>query len=120
MKPVLLTKRCEQELLFLEMENKNNFELIFHLGNGKPIQLDTSNKHFKGAFKRAKIKRDNRTQYSLRHSFSTDLRVEAPLDTVNRLIGHTKYRPEYDHRQGEALLIGAQGAIPFIEKIRGL
>ena len=45
-----------------------------------------------------------RTQYSLRHTYDTHTLGELDFDTVNRLMGHTSYRPEYDHRETDRML----------------
>lgn len=121
-KAALMTSRLEEEFNLLEKEKvKNNDEspLWFHI-QGIPTRSESANKHFKGACKRAGIERKGRTQYCLRHSLATDLHVVAEKDFVNRLMGHTKYRKEYDHRDGIALLKGLIGNYDKIEAIRDL
>ena len=73
-------------------------ELLFKSDRNNTIKPETSLKHFKASCNRAQIKLGDRTQYSLRHIFDTDLLKELPRDVVNDLMGHTSYRADYDHR----------------------
>lgn len=47
---------------------------------------------------------DIRTQYSLRHSFETEMLKKIDDRAVAILMGHMRYRKEYDHRTGADLL----------------
>ena len=75
MKPAVFTSRAEQLLLMLESKTKDTASetLIFQRANGKPLILETANKHFKASCVRAGVEPLGRTQYCLRHSFNTHL-----------------------------------------------
>jgi len=104
-KPAVLIIIAEKYLLKHRGDrHPPKFELVYYNTTNGVIIPETSNKHFKGALKRAKIERNNRTQYSLRHTYDTHALVELDFDTVNRLMGHTSYRPEYDHREADRML----------------
>lgn len=104
-KPAVLIDIAEKYLLKHKGDRQPpGFELIFKNTSGGVIIPETSNKHFKGALKRAGIERRGRTQYSLRHTYDTFTLGELDFDTVNRLMGHTSYRPEYDHREADRML----------------
>ena len=89
---------------YLEEENILLNDLIFTSSKGSGLTPDVSNKHFKASCDRAGIKRGNRTQYCLRHTFDTKMLEILDKETVNALMGHTNYRKEYDHRSPETLL----------------
>lgn len=72
--------------------------------DGEFMQTYTSNKHFKSFAKKAGIKLRGRTQYSLRHTFQTMIAGEIEKSEIEELMGHTKYRKGYDHRDGERRL----------------
>lgn len=88
-------------------------ELIFPAARGKTegIKAETSLKHFKSSAARAKVILNGRTQYCLRHSFETRKLMDLDLDTVKELMGHSRYRREYDHRNGEERLMKLKEAI---------
>ena len=94
------------ELLDKYLKNKEIpvNSLIFKSSKGSGLKPEVSNKHFKASCDRAGIKRGNRTQYSLRHTFDTKMLELLDKETVNALMGHTSYRKEYDHRSPETLL----------------
>jgi len=86
-------------------------ELIFPASYTEGIKVETSLKHFKLSARRAGVLLKGRTQYSIRHSFETKMLMDLDLDTVKELMGHTRFRKEYDHRTGEELLIKLQRSI---------
>jgi len=100
--------------------------LRFHLGtmsgdmlflvNGRFIIPETSNKHLKETIKTLGIPRKGRTQYSLRHSFETDLSGEISDQILLQLMAHTGYRQEYDHRTPETLLRQLQPVRKILEE----
>ena len=96
----ILDKKTLDELqeFYDQQENLSSLQLIFRSTNGNTLKPETSLKHFKASCVRAKINLKNRTQYSLRHTFDTDLLKHLSRDVVNDLMGHTSYRAEYDHR----------------------
>lgn len=117
-KPVIVKGYLLDELIKLKENVKpEEDDLIFRSINGKVISTDVSNKHFKASVERAGIDRRDRTQYSLRHTFDTELLKEIPLTTVQTLMGHTTYRKEYDHRNGIDLLKQIQNVQPIIERV---
>lgn len=117
-KPVIINDYLRTELIRLkETVKPKDDDLIFRSINNKVISTDVSNKHFKASVERAGIDRRDRTQYSLRHTFDTELLKEIPLATVQTLMGHTSYRKEYDHRNGIDLLKQIQNLKPIIERV---
>ncbi|MDC7234544.1 MAG: tyrosine-type recombinase/integrase [Spirochaetales bacterium] len=86
---------------YLEETDPEIDELIFPAANTEGIKVETSLKHFKLSARRAKVDLQGRTQYCLRHSFETRKLMDLDLETVKELMGHTRYRKEYDHRSGE-------------------
>ena len=62
-------------------------QLVFKSVNGNTLKPEISLKHFKASCARAKIELNGRTQYSLRHTFDTDLLKQLNRDTVNDLMG---------------------------------
>ena len=89
--------------------------MIFPSINGNTLKAEVSNKHFKASCDRAGIDRGGRTQYSLRHTFDTELLKVLDRGTVQNLMGHTSYRKEYDHRTGEDLLLQLQDVVAVVE-----
>lgn len=91
--------------------------------NGGVITASTSNKHFKESMERAGIPLCGRTQYSLRHTFDTYMLSNVSNDLtekdVQRLMGHTSYRMEYDHRTAKDLVRRLSGAKTAIDSMRG-
>lgn len=49
--------------------------------------------------RRAGIELNGRTQYSLRHTFYTEMLKRIPEKDVKKMAGHWALRKEYDHRQ---------------------
>ena len=120
MKAAPVTDRLQQELLLREQELQSEEEFFFHTGDGRPLVSESANKHFRASCRRAGVPPGDRTQYSLRHAFSTDLHTVAPEPVVNKLMGHTRYRGEYDHRQELELIRGLDGVRDYIREIRDL
>lgn len=115
--PSIVTDRLTQELLLLE--SKSEHEFIFRI-NGTYVQADTSNKHFKGALKRAGIDRGDRTQYSLRHSWQTHALEYLFEHEIQPLFGHANQMTrQYDKRTDEAYIRAVKGLKGKIEKFRG-
>lgn len=74
------------------------------LVNGDFLTTYTSNKHFCTRVEKMGIELGGRTQYSLRHSFQTALAGELEKSQIEELMGHTKYRMDYDHRSADRML----------------
>jgi len=102
-KPVIFNDRLEGYLTMLSYSGHDPEQLLFTV-DGRPLIPDVSNKHFRGAAKRAGVELRGRTQYSLRHTYVTELLKHADEKTVAQLVGHTKLRREYDHRQAADFL----------------
>lgn len=100
-KAAFVSDRCASLLKRIRHDKLNG--LVFTI-DFKPIQLATSLKHFKLSLERSEVKRGNRTQYALRHTFNTLALNSLPEESVQDLMGHTGYRREYDHRTGRDLL----------------
>lgn len=96
----ILDKKTRQEIQEFKNIQKNHspLQLIFMSINGNTLKPEISLKHFKASCRRANIELKSRTQYSLRHTFDTELLKQLSRDNVNDLMGHTSYRAEYDHR----------------------
>ncbi|MGE4583911.1 MAG: tyrosine-type recombinase/integrase [Sphaerochaeta sp.] len=77
--------------------------------NGGFVSVFTSNKHFNSFATKAGIELQGRTQYCLRHTFQTMLAGEIEDKMIEELMGHTKYRHDYDHRKGKKRLEQLQG-----------
>ena len=88
----------------IKPENAAPWELIFKNSKGGPFRAETGRKHFLYSLARAGIEPCGRTPYSLRHTFDTEMLRKLDRDAVNDLMGHTSYRPEYDHRDGIDIL----------------
>lgn len=116
-KPVILNDYVVEELSKLKEKCKpDEDDLIFKSINGKVISADSSLKHFKASCIRAGVDRKDRPQYSLRHTFNTRLLRTLDDSIVQMLMGHTGYRPEYDHRTGTDLLEQLQELVPTFDK----
>lgn len=96
----------EQTMTLLdELIANTDDEYLFRLSpRGLFLCAEVSNKHLKAAARRAGVELGERTQYSFRHSFDTDIQGKV-LDNVSlELMAHTVYHPEYDHRTPEQKL----------------
>ncbi|WP_233066328.1 site-specific integrase, partial [Sphaerochaeta sp. S2] len=78
-------------------------DLLFKVKTGY-VSVFTSNKHFNSFAQKAGIELNGRTQYCLRHTFQTMIAGEVEKNHVEELMGHTKYRKDYDHRDGKRRL----------------
>jgi integrase len=112
----LLTEQCLRLLNRYIDSIPENEEFLFKI-EGNYIETSTSNKHFVTCAKRIGIDIGDRSQYSLRHTFQTLIAGEVEKGTVEELMGHTKYRQGYDHRDGERKLKQMQ---QFREKLEQL
>ena len=90
--------------------------------NGRFVYCELANKNLRSACKRAGVDIGSRTQYCFRHSFDTymlnNLGELASEEDVRELMGHTGYRPEYDHRTPEQMLFRMQKVKPLIDQRR--
>lgn len=82
---------------------------------GRLIRPEIANKHMRGSLRRAGVPLRGRSQYSLRHSFETDVAGAVEDKVLLELMAHTGYRPEYDHRTPEKLLEQLQPIRPILE-----
>lgn len=115
----LLTEQTERFLsrLIAECDNKGR-DILFLSENGKTIKPEVSLKHFRSRlFDYIPLR--GRTQYCLRHSFDTDIAGEVTDERLNELMGHTKYRRDYDHRTAERILEQLQPVREVLEKRGG-
>ena len=87
------------------------------LVNDLPMTAYTSNKHFRLRAEKAGVVLNGRTQYSLRHTFQTQVAGEIDRVEVEELMGHTKFRKNYDHRDGERRLKQLQPLRETLEEI---
>jgi integrase len=94
----LLTDQTVLQLNKLLFEKQYKPESLFLRVKGRPIIPDVANKHLRLSLKRADVDRKGRTQYSLRHSFETDLAGRVENSILLELMAHTNFRKEYDHR----------------------
>jgi len=97
-KPAYLNKRAESLLTMLLYSGAPASGLLFTV-NGNPIVPETSNKHFKASCTRAGVPPGDRTQYSLRHFYATEMAKHLPEREVAEYLGQRVYRTEYDHRK---------------------
>ena len=81
----------------------NPTDFIFTF-KGKFINSQEANRELAKTCKRIGIELGGRTQYSLRHSFNTFAIDTLQDKTRLELMGHTKNRSEYDHRDGSSQL----------------
>lgn len=116
-KPVVFSDHLERILALLEERGAPANDLLFRSVNGKPIGAETSNKHFGYSARRAGVELEGRTQYSLRHSFYTELLKHLPEKDVEKMAGHKSLRKEYDHRKGVDFLKAAQPMRDVINQI---
>lgn len=89
--------------LLRQIRNDKMVGIVFSL-KGRPLQIETTGKHFRICVDKSKVDRKGRTQYSLRHTFNTLALMSLPEESVRDMMGHTGYRREYDHRTGRDLL----------------
>jgi len=108
----VLTNQTERILKMHLMSSKGD---ILFLEHGKPFRTETSNKHLKTIVDSLGIPLKGRTQYSLRHSFETDLSGRVTDKILMQLMAHTGFRPEYDHRTPERILEQLQPVRTLLE-----
>lgn len=102
----ILTKQTMEQLNELIFETKG--EYLFLSINGKLFRPEVPNKHMKASCVRAGIEVGERTQYSLRHSFETNLSGKIAGKDMLELMAHTSYHGEYDHRTPHQILAQLQ------------
>lgn len=88
---------------------------FFFLIDGRLLCPEVSNKHLRGACKRAGVDLAGRTQYSLRHSFETGIAGLVENKVLIELMGHTSFRKEYDHRKPKKILTRLQPVREILE-----
>ncbi|ADY13646.1 tyrosine-type recombinase/integrase [Sphaerochaeta globosa] len=104
----LLSDQCCRLLDLHIARMPKDQEFLFRVETGY-VTAFTSQKHFKSFATKAGIELNGRTQYSLRHTFQTMIAGEVEKSHVEELMGHTKYRQDYDHRAGKKRLEQLQG-----------
>ena len=112
----LLTDQTVIQLNKLLLEKQYEPESLFLRVNNRPIIPDVANKHLRLSLKRADVDRKERTQYSLRHSFETDLAGRVENSLLLELMAHTNFRKEYDHRTPHDILKQLQPVREVLEK----
>jgi integrase len=80
----------QQLEIYLQEEHILVNDLMFTSTTGTGLKPDVLNEHFKAFCDRAGIKRGDRTQYSIRHTFYTKMLEVLDKETVNALMGHTR------------------------------
>lgn len=120
MKPAVFTSRAEELLLMLEAESERTGldDLVFSI-NGRPLILETANKHFKASCVRAGVDPAGRTQYCLRHTFNTLVAKRASLVQLQTAMGHVSMSSSrrYMHPAPEDLLEQAAPVRDVIENV---
>ena len=116
-KPVIFSEQLEWALSLLKIGGVCIDDLLFRTETGKPVGTETANKHFKASTRRAGIEIGSRTQYSLRHTYYTELLKRISEEDVERMAGHRSLRREYDHRKGIDFLKKAQPLREIINKL---
>ena len=107
--PMLLTTQANTELaLWREVTDfPGDDDLIFHWHGPKrnTLQANTILKHLRVSTERAGIEIGERTTYSWRHSYTTDMLELLDEEDVQGLVGHVKgsktTKKNYDHRKAE-------------------
>jgi len=113
-KAVPFSDRFEDVLRTLVCRRAPAKGLIFRAAGSGPIRVEVTNKHFRASAKRAGVELGKPTQYSLRHTYYSELLKEIPERDVEQLAGHTTLRKEYDHRKGIDFLrsrVGIRAAV---------
>ena len=98
----LVSPRTER-LLGKLMKGKNPDDMIFLTSYGTMMEGTIANKKLRSVQKKLGFE-NLRSQYSLRHSFETEMLKKLDDKSVAILMGHMRYRKEYDHRTGKDLL----------------
>ncbi|HUU39776.1 MAG TPA: site-specific integrase [Desulfatiglandales bacterium] len=116
-KAVFFSDQLEEILSYLESHGAPTEDLLFRSVTGKPVILETANKHFKASVVRAGLGLNSRTQYSLKHSFYTEALKHMAEADVAKLAGHRYLRKEYDHRKAIDFLKKKQGLKRLVDRI---
>jgi integrase len=116
-KAVVFGPELENLLTMLEFSGREVSEPAFQV-NGRAMEHNAANKHLRAASQRAGVEIGDRTQYSFRHSFYTELLRILPKEAVQQMAGHRSLRKEYDHRVAEDFLKDAQPMREVIERMR--
>ena len=101
-KPAYLNDRAEGLLTMLVYQGAPQSGVLFAGQDGRGMPPETSNKHFKASYARVRpdpIELGGRTQYSLRHFFSTAIAAHVTEKEAATYLGQRTYRGEYDHRR---------------------
>lgn len=109
----ILTDQTER-ILKLRIEEIKGDSFLFKI-NGRFLRPEVSNKHFKSVMAKMQLDLNGRSQYSLRHSFETDIAGNVENKMLMELMAHTSYRAEYDHRTPEDLLKQLQPVKAILE-----
>jgi integrase len=109
----ILTDQTER-ILKLRIEEIKGDSFLFKI-NGRFLRPEVSNKHFKSVMGKMQLDLNGRSQYSLRHSFETDIAGNVENKMLMELMAHTSYRAEYDHRTPEDLLKQLQPVKAILE-----
>ena len=107
--PLLLTERANRELSSWRSTTRypRDDDLIFRWegNNRETLWLRTTLKHLRITAMKAGIEIRDRTTYSWRHSFATDMLEHLDRATAQEMLGHRKgslVTDVYDHRTAEA------------------
>ncbi len=111
----ILTAQTLAMVQNLAVESNLGHDSYLFTINGKLLRPEVSNKHLRASLDRAGIERRDRTQYSLRHSFDTDLAGKIENKVLLELMAHTSLRKEYDHRTPEMILEQLQPVRAILE-----
>jgi integrase len=98
-KPAFLNDRAEQLITMMVYQGAPTAGLLFPGKDGRGMPPETANKAFKAGCARAGIELAGRTQYSLRHFYSTVIATHLTEEEAARYLGQRTYRPDYDHRE---------------------
>jgi len=109
----VLSQQTVEQLNKHLLDIKN--EYLFTI-NDRMLIPEVSNKHLRLSAKRADIDLLGRTQYSLRHSFETDISGKVENKILLELMAHTSYRGEYDHRTPAQILKQLQPVCEILDK----
>jgi len=119
-KPMIMNKRLEQELILWNMKTKYSEpnDYVFCYEEKKPLWKATLYYRFQEALKRASTNREGRklVPYSFRHTFNTRLVQKLPGPKVRLLMGHAteKMTDHYNHPTDEELLTQVQDLRDFV------
>ena len=98
-KPAYFNDRAEALLTMLVYQGSPQSGLLFAGMDGRGMPPETANKHFKASCVRAGVELGGRTQYSLRHFYSTTIAAHLTEEQAAAYLGQRTYRGEYDHRK---------------------